>query len=317
MSARAEALSTRAGAVRTALAWTAVFVGGLAAGAAFAPIANVALGALHLPVRWPFSRVFDRVAMAAALVALIVCRRWTGWSQLAPLLRRGPAVERGAEVVAGLAAALAGVGLGVAWAVAHGRLGPPEVPIDLVTNRSLSTLFGALVAASIEEVYFRGLLLGSLAERLRWPTAAALASALYAATHLLASDSGFAVRGLEPTAGFRYLAHALTRQLEPAALPPLGGLFLAGLVLALVVRRSGSLFLAIGLHAGWAASFQILRRASRVLGEIPGSSFLATHHYLIGTPWAWAAIALAGALVLAGLALVQRHRTQVRRAATT
>jgi membrane protease YdiL (CAAX protease family) len=322
-------VETRSGpppAARTALAWSAVFLGGLGAAAALAPAVHWALAASGSPWQWPFSRVFDRVAMVAALLTLIRLRRFTGWSELGPLLgvRPGPPgprfgsfgfSERGAELAAGLLAAVAAVGAGVAWAFAAGRLGPPETAIDPVTTQLLSILFGSTLAASIEEVFFRGLLLGSFAAHLRWPTAAWVSSALYAGIHLLASDPGFVVRGFEPGAGFRYLGHALARQLEPAALPPLAGLFLAGLVLALIVRLTGSLYYAVGLHAGWAASFRIVRRATHVLSEIPGTSFLATHHFLVGTPWAWAAIALAGALVHAGFALAARRRSPAPREA--
>lgn len=291
-------------AARTALAWLAVFAGSLLAAAVLAPAAYALLLALDPATRWPFSRVFDRLAMATALAALILFRRATGWRELGPRLDR----TRAAGLLAGYLAALVAVAAGTAWAFAAGRLGPPEVPIDLATARTAKTLAGALAAATLEEVFFRGLLLGSLARRLRWPLAAALSSLAYAGVHLLASEKSFTVRGFEPGAGFAYLGQVLARQLEPEVLAPLAGLFLIGAVLAAVVRRSGSLDLAIGLHAAWAGSFAILRRASQVLVEIPGDSFLATHHYLVGTPWAWAAIALSGALVHAGLALGARSR---------
>lgn len=307
MSPTATAPASPSPALRLALAWLIVFAGGLLAAAALAPAGYALLQALDPDTRWPFSRVFDRFAMAAALTALLAFRSRTGWRELAPLLARGRLVTRAGALGAGFVAALLAIGAGTVWAFAAGWLGPPEVPIELASARSAKTLLGALVPATIEEVFFRGLLLGSLAARLRWPTAAALSSLVYAAVHLLASDSSYRVRGFEPAAGFAYLGHVLSRQLEPAALAPLVGLLLAGLVLAQVVRLSGSLYLAIGLHAAWAGSFQILRRASSVLVEMPGDSYLATHHYLVGTPWAWAAVALSGALVHAGLLLAARR----------
>jgi len=70
-------------------------------------------------------------------------------------------------------------------------------------------------------------------------------------------------------------------------------------VLALVVRRTGSLHLVIGMHAAWVFCFQFLRHATRVLVPIPGTSYLATHHYLVGTRWAWVAMILSGVIALA------------------
>lgn len=295
-------------AARTALAWAAVFAGSLILAAALAPFVHAAVRALDLPRGWSFSRVFNRVAMAAALTALIALRRWTGWRELLPLLRRARPAEAAAEAVAGLCAGLIAVTAGVAWAFAVGRLGPPLMRFDFLALRTLSLVLGASLAALIEEVFFRGLMLGSLAARWRWTTAALVSSALYSAVHLLSSDRRFEVAASSPGTGFRYLGRALTGQLEIAALPPLFGLFLTGLVLALVVRRTDSLWLAVGLHSGLAASFQILRQASHVLEEIPGRSALATQNYLVGTSWAWASIALAGGLVFAGSALRERRQ---------
>lgn len=298
----------RFAAARTALAWAAVFAGSLVLAAALVPLVHSAVRALGLPQGWSFSRVFNRVAMAAALVALVVLRRWTGWREAAPLLRRSGPAEAASEALAGLCAGLVAVAAGVAWAFAAGRLGPPLMPFDFATPRVASLVLGASLAALIEEIFFRGLILGSLAARCRWTTAALVSSALYSVVHLLSSDRRFEVAAFSPGAGFHYLGRSLTGQLELAALPPLCGLFLTGLVLALVVRRSGSLWLAVGLHAGLAASFQILRQASHVLEAIPGRSALATQNYLVGTSWAWGSIALAGGLVFAGLALREKRR---------
>jgi len=295
-------------AARTALAWAVVFAGSLVAAAALAPFVHAALRALDLPAGWTFSRVFNRVAMAAALAALIGFRRWAGWREVFALLSRARPAAAAAQAAGGLVAALLAVGLGVAWAFAAARLEPGLVPFAAAPGRMVKLLAGAAVAASIEEIFFRGLMLGSLAARWRWTAAALTTSALYSAVHLLSPDRKFAPQGLDPGAGFHYLGHLSTGQLEPAVLPPLAGLYLTGLVLALVVRRTGTLWVAIGLHAGWAFAFQVLRQATHVPHPIPGRSTLATIHFLVGTPWAWAAIALAGGLVFAAAALNEKRR---------
>jgi hypothetical protein len=126
----------------------------------------------------------------------------------------------------------------------------------------------------------------------------------YSAVHLLSSDRSFAWHGYSVGAGFAYLVHAVARQLEPATVPVLIGLFLGGVVLAVVVRITESLYLVIGLHGGWVFCFQLLRHATRVLVDIPGTSYLATHHYLVGTGWAWTAMLLSGVIVVCGNRLV-------------
>lgn len=53
--------------------------GALAIGCAATPLIYSALGAPDDPPPWPYSRVFDRVAMLALLVLLIALRRRVAW----------------------------------------------------------------------------------------------------------------------------------------------------------------------------------------------------------------------------------------------
>ena len=86
----------------------------------------------------------------------------------------------------------------------------------------------------------------SLLARVGALTAAIASSGVYALVHLLVSDRSLGRRDFSLDAGFGYLFRAIGRQLEPASLLPLCGMFLCGLVFAAVVRRSGTLYLAIG-----------------------------------------------------------------------
>lgn len=280
------------------VAWFAVFVGSLLAAALVAPVAMSVITAAVPDHPWGFSRIFNRAAMVAALVFMIVFRRHCGWPELRRLLGRGPRSQRVAEVGVGMAAAVVSIACCIAWAFATDRLGPTLNEYHVVSARTASTLVGGLVAAFIEESFFRGLMLASLTASLGFRAAALASSVAYSAVHLLSSDRGFVWQGYSLGAGLAYLGHALARHLEPAAAPPLVGLFLGGLVLAIVVRVTKSLYLAIGIHAGWILCFQVARHATRVLVEIPGTSPLATRHFLVGTGWAWVAIAASAALAV-------------------
>jgi membrane protease YdiL (CAAX protease family) len=280
------------------VAWSAVFIGGLILAALLAPIAYSAFITIAPDTRVTLSRVFNRAAMVTAVVFMIAFRRHLGWPDLWRLLGRGAWAQRGAEVGVGLAAAIIAVLACAGWAFATDRIGPTLNEYHFISGRTAVTLLGGLAAGLIEESFFRGLMLASLTVSIGWRAAALTSSVAYSAVHLLSSDRSFQWHGYSVGAGLAYLVHAVSRQLEPATIPPLVGLFIGGLALAVVVRVTGSLYLAIGIHAGWILCFQVLRHATRVLGEITGSSYLATHHYLVGTGWAWAAIALSGALAV-------------------
>ncbi|MEO8196798.1 MAG: CPBP family intramembrane glutamic endopeptidase [Thermoanaerobaculia bacterium] len=286
----------------------ALLIGGLFLAALVAPFAYSALRELLPGARWPFSRVFNRTAMVIAALLLFVLRRPLGLSLLPALFARRSTGRKLGEIVAGFGAALLGVTVAGATAWVLGLLGPAASPYAFFAGRTATVLVSGLVVGGIEETLFRGMMLVSLAATIGFPAAAIASSGAYALVHLLVSDPTLGREGSSLDAGFAYLVHAVGRQLEPASLLPLFGIFLCGLVAAVVVRRSGALYIAIGLHAGWVFAFQVLRHATRPLVEIPGHSYLATHHYLVGTVWAWAGVILAGALALAWVAWVRQDR---------
>lgn len=292
---------------RPLLAWTALLLGGLVLASLCAPFVYAAVLELVPTAAWPFSRIFNRVAMLIVVVLLVALRRPLGWRGLPRLFTVRAGGSAFAQLLAGFVAALLGTAVAVAAGCALGLLAPAAAPFEVADSRTLSALLGGLLVAFIEESFFRGMMFVSLAAALGTLSAAIASSGAYALAHLLVSDPALGRQGYSLGAGFAYLANAVGRQLEPASLLPLFGLFLCGLVLALAVRRSGALFLAIGLHAGWALSFQILRHATRPLVEIPGSSYLATHHYLVGTAWAWAGVLLSGVLAFAWFFWAERR----------
>ncbi|MBP9144440.1 MAG: CPBP family intramembrane metalloprotease [Thermoanaerobaculia bacterium] len=293
---REEALSRLR--LRPLLAWVIIPLGGLVLAALAAPFIYSALLELLPKADVPFSRVYNRAAMLIAALLLLLLRDPLGWRGLPGLLVARSGSGAVCQIVAGFLAALLGVGIAVGAALVMGWLALAGSSYEFVAGRTATALVGGLVVAFLEESFFRGLMFVSLAASLGTLRAAIASSGAYALVHLLVSDPALGRQGYSVGAGLAYLGNAVARQIEPASLLPLCGLFLCGLVLALSVRRSGALFLAIGLHAGWVFSFQVLRHATRPLGAIPGHSYLATHHYLVGTTWAWVGIFLGGIFVL-------------------
>jgi membrane protease YdiL (CAAX protease family) len=290
------------------VAWTLVFAGSLLVAALLAPLVHAGLEAFFPRTRWPPARVVNRLAQLLAVTQLYAWRRSLGWSLLRDALTAGSIRRRLADVSAGFVVALIAVALGLAWAVAGGDLAGTLNPYAFLSQRTATALIGALVVGLTEESFFRGMMLPALAKSIGWWKAAVGTSAAYAMVHCLVSDRSIVWREISPTAGFAYLRRAFLTQLEPAAWPPLLGLFLAGMVLAWVVRRSGSLLLAVGVHAGWALSFQVVQHATRVLVDIEGTSYFAARNWLVGRPWTWAVFVVSGGLALAWGSLSRRAR---------
>ncbi|MEP7078614.1 MAG: CPBP family intramembrane glutamic endopeptidase [Chthoniobacterales bacterium] len=117
---------------------------------------------------------------------------------------------------------------------------------------ALGSVFAAtIVVPLVEETLFRGLILGVLLRGMSKAAAIFLTSALFSVLHFLkAPENTNAV--VTATSGFVSIANAFVQFGQPLLL--LAGfstLFLIGWILADARVRTQSLWLPIGLHAGW------------------------------------------------------------------
>ena len=117
---------------------------------------------------------------------------------------------------------------------------------------SLVGVLGAAIAVPlIEELFFRGLLLGVLLRDLRPTIATFLTSAFFAIIHFLKAP-GSSDKLVSWFSGFRSIANSLAQFADPMMVLALfATLFLIGWILADARLRTRSLFLPIGLHSGW------------------------------------------------------------------
>jgi membrane protease YdiL (CAAX protease family) len=109
----------------------------------------------------------------------------------------------------------------------------------------------AAVVPIIEETLFRGLFLGVLLRGNRPLTAVLLSSGVFSIVHFLkAPDQTTTAVGW--ASGFISLAHSFDQFAKPMlVLAGFSTLFLIGVILAQARLRTESLWLPIGLHAGW------------------------------------------------------------------
>jgi hypothetical protein len=114
----------------------------------------------------------------------------------------------------------------------------------------LDATVSATVVAFLEELIFRGALFGILRKTFAWPVALAASSAVYASVHFL--QQAPAPPPIDWLSGIRLLPELFRGPQDGLGLvPAFFTLLLAGAILALAYQRTGTLFLSIGLHAGW------------------------------------------------------------------
>lgn len=202
----------------------------------------------HLP-GIPFRRVFDRVVLGVALAGLwpllraLGIRTWSGvgfvrtraWWRQACI---GLALGVGSFSLAGVLLVVLGL------RVVTGTTGFGSLAGFLVVG---------VVVGLVEETFFRGGLQGALQRAIRSPVAIVVVSAVYSVVHFLKPrGAGIDAESVRWLSGWDYLSQVLARSWQSPGVPVgFVTLFLAGSILGLAFARTRSLYLSMGLHAGW------------------------------------------------------------------
>lgn len=253
--------------------------------------------------RADFPRFFDRSLMLSALVLLFPLGSWlrlgrrpgsfrdTPWSLRLPdnvvisdrgqPLRRNPEgwwhfgtgffLAAGLLLLSGWAMLQAGC---FVWkdAAVSARGIPNKFPMAIDWARAVKAAVpGALAVALIEEILFRGVLLGIFLRAMRPGPAIALLSFLFAFVHFLEPPDGATVPDPEAaTAGFVLLGQIFERFADPLSmLSRFSIIAMVGVVLAYARYRTASLWLPIGLHVGWVFGVKMFKAATWQVVGLP------------------------------------------------
>ena len=205
-------------------------------------------GILPLVKGFPFHRYFSRSVQVSALILIWPAFCWIGIRHLREL-GIAPNSRWRSDLLAGFLMALLPIVLMGMVYVQQGVW----VLVDPVNSNRFFTIAASAVAVSLlEEFFFRGVILGlCLMAMGRW--SALLVSALiFSVVHFVKTSKS--VRGDPVTwsSGFEQIPLAFS---SAPPWPLLGwgflSLLVAGLILGVATSRTRSLFLSIGLHAGW------------------------------------------------------------------
>jgi membrane protease YdiL (CAAX protease family) len=217
----------------------------LSATVVIAPLAADAVAIAGFRV--PFPRIFDRVVMVAAAVALLLFARRL---RLAKLLDNGFRNPSEGLPQFGLGIATAIIVIASLLAIAAFATFHP-ISWSRLPFTALRYLPAALLIGVIEETFFRAILLGGLMRDINRNAALIISSVIYALTHLIRSPAHYYLTGLHPTAGIDNLLASAARLVHPGDLSAMvAGLFLLGLLLGRVFIVTGRIYSSIGLHAG-------------------------------------------------------------------
>ena len=248
-----------------------------------------------------FSRVYNRVFEVLLVIALVVSWRRLDLGGPAAWGLRRPSWPR--ELSVGLAIGVAGLGLGLVAAWLGGGL-VPELRFDpaKTVRKAALGLVGAVLVGVGEEALFRGVLLRRLTLDLGPRAGLVLTTAIYAIVHGLRGGGKIATTGA--LAGWARTSSLFAPLADPTVWPGIAGLFVLGLLLASLRRRTGSLWPAIGIHAAWVAVF----RVGRLFFDIRQRPA-----WLVGPGWPPLVGGAAGALALVATAVLVARWLRRRR----
>ena len=207
----------------------------------------VAHGLFSFLAKYDFETYFHRAVLIAAAVLLWPFLRVSGVRRIADLdLKSNP--RWGRDLVAGVVLSMVPllccgvllIGFHVYW-LRH----------VFVWSRLGKLILASFTVPLIEEAFFRGIILGVLLRGGRKYLAIVAVSALFAVVHFLKAPDRTSAT-VTWTSGFNSISHAFAQFGSPIMLlSAFATLFLIGCILADARVLTRSLWLPIGLHAGW------------------------------------------------------------------
>lgn len=202
---------------------------------------------------YDFGRVMRRIIMAVVLILILLLRKQL---MIGSLIKRGikPIRGWGEQLQMGF---LLGAGLfifyvTILWISGIQTFDPSARLFHDIIFRLPILLLIAVLVGCIEELLFRGFIFQGMLLDMSAVSAVCISSLFFSSLHFFRVK--FIVStGFQPLVGFSIIYHTFENIIVDfsANLSTLIGLFLVGAVLSYSFLRTKSLYLAIGLHAGW------------------------------------------------------------------
>ena len=248
--------------------------------------------------RIPFSRFFNRFFMISGVLLFFACRpllKIESGAQLGLM----PRTQAARDITSGLVLALGSM-IVLVSIMTLAQVYQPFFRLSLSESveQCVKAILAGFTVGLLEEIFFRGIIFRGLLEDWKPLPAFLVANLFYSALHFVKPGERYYLTGLDPWAGFRHLFSTFAPFFEPAEIAPgLIGLLLIGIVLSYAFARTGTLYLAIGLHAGWVIATKTVRVFGDYRAEDLGWLFGSTDPKIVSGAAAWAGIILVGLAV--------------------
>ena len=253
--------------MRALLVFSAVFISAILFGALLAfPVYEIFSSFGEVPFRKIVSRT---TLLSGLLFSLLYFAHYNGLS----LRRLGIRSHRAhTRLVQGLAAGFIIVAIIEANLLAlgiHDLNAERLLSLERLSLLLLGGLLTGLLVGIVEELIFRGALLGGLSRQTNTALALVTVSLVYAAVHYLKFRDLPADAAIHWYTGLTMLPAALFQFADPARYDAMLTLFFLGLLLGLARLLTGNLIACIGIHAGLVAGEKLVQHVAEFMPYSP------------------------------------------------
>lgn len=236
-----------------------VFFAVLIISALLTPVVYSLLSSISTTFQYPFSRVFDRVAMIVVVIGVFFYRS----NLMGFVLNKASLVSICnprilLPFLVGLIITLMASSLVIIILNIKGVFILRVFEFKLVLLKLLKIFPAAILIACIEEVFFRNIVLKEFILRQKILQGILITSILYSVCHFISPVYDFTYDNFNFLAGIYYLFQVCERFLYGEIYLGIFGLFLVGMVLGYTYWRTQSLAFCIGLHSGWIISLKLV-----------------------------------------------------------
>jgi membrane protease YdiL (CAAX protease family) len=211
--------------------------------------------------RQAFGKVANRCFMLAALSGLYPAWKAMGCSSKEDLGYGTPKTEFTRQMKRGL---LFGIASMLVLSVFIISLGIRPFEHDASIGEALRILpkviAGAIAIGFLEETFFRGILLRSMARSIRPAGAIIVTSLVFASIHFIRNKTDGQLEDLHWLSGFVYLKGSFASYSDPAVIGSWLTLFTCGVFLSFLSLHHGHIGSAIGVHCGWVVILGITKK---------------------------------------------------------
>lgn len=150
----------------------------------------------------------------------------------------------------------------------------PKAGVGDFISAFLGAAAGALALSFIEETFFRGVVLNSMARTLKVAPAIFISSFLFASVHLLRNKTDIEITNIEWSTGFYYLSLTLHNFVDPRMLGSWLTLYACGTFLSFMSLHYGNIARCIGVHMGWVLMIKAFEKVTDTVTK---------DHWMIGS----------------------------------